>query len=67
MFDQAAPDSLNPPRWVANNASRGRRAPLPNHLMLDIKGAFINFALPDLYVLELKLERANDLFLRGYS
>ena len=66
-FEQAAPNALNPSRWVENNASRGRRAPLPGHLMLDVKGAFINFALRDLYVFELKLERASDLFLRGYT
>ena len=66
-FDQAARDSVNPSRWVENNASRGRRAPLPGHLMLDVKGAFINFSLDDLYVFELKLDRANDIFLRGYS
>jgi hypothetical protein len=35
--------------------------------MLDVNGAFINFPLNDLYVFELKLERANDIFLRGYS
>jgi hypothetical protein len=66
-FDAAAPNSLNPPRWVENNASRGRKAPLPPHLMLDLKGAFINFTTNDLYVFELKLDRANDLFLRGYT
>ena len=66
-FDQAAPNALNPSRWVENNASRGRRAPLPGHLMLEVKGAFINFAFKNLYVFDLKLDRANDLFMRGYS
>lgn len=66
-FDEAAQNSLNPPRWVENNASPGRRAPLPHHLMLDVKGSFINFSLHDLYVFDLKLERANDIFLRGFS
>lgn len=66
-FDQAKQDALNPPRWVEHNASRGRRAPLPAHLMVDVKGAFINFALGDLYVFDMKLDRPCDLFLRGYS
>jgi hypothetical protein len=66
-FDSAAPEGLNPPRWVKHNASRGRRAPLPGHLMLDLKGAFINFATNDLYVCELKLDRATDLFRTGYT
>jgi hypothetical protein len=37
-FDDAAADTVNPPRWVANGATRGRRAPLPAHLTLDVKG-----------------------------
>ena len=35
--------------------------------MLDLKGAFINFGLDDLYVFDPKLDRPMDLFLRGYS
>lgn len=66
-FDLAAPDTLNPPRWLENNASRGRKAPLPGHLMLDLKGCFINFSTDDLYVHEYKLDRATDLFLKGYT
>ena len=68
-FDAAIANTLSPPRWVENNASRGRKAPLPAHLMLDLKGSFINFATDDLYIFELKLklERARDLFLRGYT
>lgn len=66
-FDSAAPNALSPPRWIENNACRGRKAPLPGHLMLDLTGAFINFTINDLYVFELKLSRATDLFLRGYT
>lgn len=66
-FDFASADALNPPRWVANGATRGRKAPLPGHLMVDLKGAFINFPTRDLHVDELKLDRAQDLFNKGYT
>lgn len=66
-FDAALPNTLNPPRWVAKGATRGRKAPLPEHCMIDIKGAFINPDTNDLFVDELKLDRAFDLFNRGYT
>lgn len=66
-FDNAAENSLNPPRWVENNGARGRRAPLPDHLMLDIKGAFIHPTSGTLFVDPLKLDRACDLFRKGYT
>lgn len=66
-FDSAAADSINPPRWLKNDATRGRKAPLPSHLMLDLKGAFINFETGSIYVNQLKLERATDIFLKGYT
>jgi hypothetical protein len=66
-FDEAIADALNPPRWVANGATRGRKAPLPGHLMLDLKGAFIHPQTKDLFIDELKLDRAWDLFNRGFT
>jgi hypothetical protein len=66
-FDQAAPDTINPTRWIANQATRGRKAPLPEHFMLDVKGAFIHPVTKDLFVDELKLDRAWDIFKRGYT
>lgn len=66
-FDEAPGEALNPPRWVENKASRGRKAPLPSHLTLDVKGAFIHPDSRELFVDDLKLERAQDLFLRGYT
>ena len=66
-FDDAAENSLNPPRWVKNHAVRGRRAPLPSHLMLDIKGAFIHPTSGALFVDLLKVDRACDLFQKGYT
>ena len=66
-FDDAADNTLNQPRWVENNATRGRKAPLPKHFMIDVKGAFIHPASDDLFVDELKLDRACDLFRTGYT
>jgi hypothetical protein len=66
-FDDAAPAALNPPRWVANGAVRGRKAPLPSHHMIDVKGAFIQPSTNALFVDELKLDRPLDLFNRGYT
>jgi hypothetical protein len=66
-FDDAADNTLNPPRWVENDATRGRKAPLPKHFMIDVKGAFIHPASNDLFVDELKLDRACDLFRTGYT
>jgi hypothetical protein len=66
-FDEAPADALNPPRWVDNGATRGRKAPLPDHLMLDVKGAFINPQTKAMFIDELKLDRARDLFNRGFT
>jgi hypothetical protein len=66
-FNEASPDSLNPPRWVENGAVMGRRAPLPPHLMLDLKGAFIHPDTGALFVDDMKLERPLDLHNRGFS
>jgi hypothetical protein len=66
-FDTAPEDSLNPPRWVENKARLGRRAPLPDHLLLDLKGAFIHPSSVSLFVDELKADRACDLFRKGYT
>jgi hypothetical protein len=66
-FDEAEKDALNPPRWVENNATRGRKAPLPSHYTIDVKGAFVHPATSDLFVDERKLDRAWDLFKRGYT
>jgi hypothetical protein len=66
-FNNAAEHALNPPRWVANGATRGRKAPLPGHYTIDVKGAFVHPATSDLFVDEVKLDRAWDLFKRGYT
>jgi hypothetical protein len=66
-FDEAAPDTVNPSRWVENSATMGRRAPLPRHCCLDIKGAFINPSTGGLFIDDLKLERPCDIFQRGFS
>jgi hypothetical protein len=66
-FNDAAEHALNPPRWVANGATRGRKAPLPGHYTIDVKGAFVHPATSDLFVDEVKLDRAWDLFKRGYT
>ena len=68
-FDECLEETLNPPRWVKNKAStgRGRRVPLPKHLMMDVKGAFIHPRTLDLFIDELKADRACDLFTKGFS
>ncbi len=66
-FDEAEKDTLNPARWVANGATRGRKVPLPSHRKIEVKGAFINPGTSDLFVDELKLDRAWDLFRQGYT
>jgi hypothetical protein len=65
-FDKALANGLNPPRWVSNQATRGRRAPLPSHSTIELKGAFID-ERKHLFVDELKLARPCDLHLRGYA
>jgi hypothetical protein len=66
-FNSAQADTLNPPRWVSNRATRGRKAPLPPDCALDVKGAFIHPTTLDLQVDELKVDRACDLFRKGYT
>ena len=66
-FDEAAKDTLNPPRWVASERTRGRRAPLPSHLLLDIKGAFVVPGTDDMWIDDFKLDHACDLFGCGFS
>jgi len=64
LFNRVA---LNPERWVNNNAALGRRAPLPSHCSLDIKGAFIHPTTFDVFVGELKADRPCDLFEKGFT
>ena len=66
-FDAAEENTLNPPRWVMSERSRGRRVPLPSHLMIDIKGTFIRPGTGDIWVDDFKLDRACDLFRYGFS
>jgi len=66
-FDAAGQNELNPPRWVEHCATTGRKAPLPSHCTLDVKGAFVRLGTGDLFVDPLKLERPLDLFHRGYT
>lgn len=66
-FNSAPENSLNPRRWVENRAKLGRRAPLPTALSLDIKGAFVHASSFCLFIDELKVDRACDLFRQGYT
>jgi hypothetical protein len=66
-FDSSESDLVNPSRWVDNNASRGRKAPLPQHHKLDLKGTFIEPNGPGMFIDELKLDRAWDLHRKGYT
>ncbi|MGY3134567.1 hypothetical protein ACVWZM_005249 [Bradyrhizobium sp. USDA 4501] len=66
-FDEAPENILNPPRWVANRAIRGRRIPLPAHFMIDLKGTFIDPANGRPWVDMLKLDRAEVLHARGFT
>lgn len=66
-FDSSPVNSLNPERWINNNACRGRRTPLPSHLTLEVKGAFIKPFTGELFVDPLKIDRACDLFRKGYA
>lgn len=67
VLEMAEADSLNPPRWVHNNARLGRRAPRPSEPRLELKGAFIHPRSRELFVDELKADRACDLFGTGYT
>lgn len=60
-FDSAAENSINPPRWIENNARLGRRAPLPKSPALELKGVFIHPRTRELFVDPLKVDRACDL------
>jgi hypothetical protein len=66
-FDEAAPEVLNPPRWVSSGATRGRKAPLPDDPTLDVKGSFIKPDTLKIFVDSSKLDRPIDLFNRGYT
>lgn len=66
-FNGAQDYTLNPPRWVKNQATLARRAPLPAHLTVDLKGTFVNLETGEPWVHELKLDRANDLHTRGFA
>lgn len=66
-FGDAVPYALNPPRWVDNCAECGRRAPLPSHCMIEVKGAFIRPGTSGLFVDDLKLDRACRLFNYGFT
>jgi hypothetical protein len=66
-FDEAEPETLNPQRWVENGATRGRKAPLPSHGKMDVKGTFLRPDSLELFIDPIKLDRAWDLFSRGYT
>jgi len=63
----ARDQAIVPERWGQSGTDRGTRAPLPSHLMLDLKGAFIHPASGALFVDDLKADRACDLYRRGYT
>lgn len=66
-FGNASEYSLNPRRWVDNDATLGRRCPLPDHPKIDLKGSFIDPYTQDFWVCELKADRACDLYHKGYT
>jgi hypothetical protein len=66
-FEFSESELVNPPRWVENNASSGRKAPLPHHHKLDLKGTFIEPKGPGAFIDEFKLDRAWDLHRKGYT
>jgi hypothetical protein len=66
-FDTASKETLNPPRWVEHGDTRGRRVPLLDHPIVDLKGAFIRPGTDDLFVDPLKLERPCDLHRKGFT
>lgn len=66
-FNSSPANSLNPQRWVENGATRGRCTPLPPHLTLEVKGAFLQPSTGELCIDPLKLDRACDLFRKGYT
>lgn len=66
-FDEATDSMLNPLRWVERKAIRGRKVPLPSHCQLELKGCFVHLTSQDLFVDDLKLDRAWDLHNQGYT
>lgn len=66
-FDEATADMLNPQRWVDGGRARGRKIPLPDHFTIDVKGAFLEPTTNQLFVDDLKLDRACDLYNHGYT
>lgn len=66
-FDSAIADTLTPPQWVENKGSRGLCAPLPTSPSIEIKGTFIDPASHEVWVDPIKVSRACDLHLRGFS
>jgi hypothetical protein len=67
FFNAAEAETLNPPRWV--NGNLGRRAPLPRPELcaLDVKGVFWHPDTDALFVDEVKLDRAGQLFRMGFT
>jgi hypothetical protein len=67
-FGNAVENSLSPPRWVENNATSGRRVPLPDHGKIDVKGTFINPSTLEVFIDPFKkLYRASDIHRTGFS
>lgn len=66
-FQRAEEDVLNPRRWVDNQATAGRKAPLPERSAVELKGAFIRPGTSEQFIDELKLDRPCDLHRKGYS
>jgi hypothetical protein len=66
-FDDAMPNTLNPPRWIEHHATRGRKVPLPRNCIVDVKGSFLKPDSEQLFVDDLKLDRPSDLHRTGYT
>jgi hypothetical protein len=67
-FNEADPDTLNPQRWAERGSGgMGRRVPLPSHLCLDLKGAFIHPESGEVWVDPKKADRPCDIFRTGFT
>lgn len=66
-FENAESGMILARRWVENKACLGCRAPLPRCPRVDVKGAFVDPHYSDVFVDDLKLDRAWDLHRKGFT
>jgi hypothetical protein len=66
-FNGSPEGAILPKRWVLENATKGKKAPLPAHCKIEFKGAFISADASTLFVDACKADRACELFRRGFT